>query len=125
MKTPEELTNETIGTWGEATAAAWFSKNGYKIAYPKAMNNRGWDFIIEKNGEMKRVQVKASAYYRMGRPEVCIMGGGKILDTTAFDLLFAVHMVGRARLYPAHDVPKKSVSFGVKVVTKHKYDICL
>jgi hypothetical protein len=123
--TTKPLTNEAIGQWGEHTSAAWFHKHGYRVSFPKSQNNAGYDFIVEKSGVMQRVQVKASAYYRMGRPEVCIVGGGKVLDTNGFDLLFTVHMCGKARLYPASDAPKRSVSFGGVAPKPHKHDIVL
>jgi hypothetical protein len=120
-----KLTNEKIGLYGEAKASAYFFKRGFQVLFPRSQNNYGYDFVVEKEGKLSRIQVKASAFYRMGKPEICIMGGGKTLDTSAFDFLFVIHMCGLARLYPAADAPKKSTSFNLKNPTPTKFDIVL
>lgn len=52
-------TNKDKGRAGMALGIAWFGANGYTVNIP--LNDTQWyDFIVEKNGEFKTVQCKAT-----------------------------------------------------------------
>jgi len=122
------MNNNQVGQWGEHVAAAWFIKNGYDVYFPNSISNANIDFIVEKNGEIHRIQVKASSHstsidskHKTPMPKVNVSNRG------GFDYLFAVHTCGKARLYPADACPKQTVIFslGIRKTEKNIYDIDL
>lgn len=95
---PDELTSNQLGIWGEHVAAAWFIKHGYNVLFPRSTQHRGYDFLVEKNSNASRVQVKTGANYRGNVPRVNCK-----IDKSQFDMLFVLHYSGLARLYTSSD----------------------
>lgn len=118
-----------VGQWGEHIAAAWFIRQGWNVYSPRSANNANIDFVVEKDGELYSIQVKASSSFNKGGGTtplpVVYLGRNGIPVKSGFDYLFAVHTSGKARLYPASDCPKFTVGFpaGINKSKPHPYDI--
>ncbi len=54
----KNMHTKTKGDVGELVVAAELTKNGWQVSFPYGENSR-YDLIIEKDGVMKRIQVKA------------------------------------------------------------------
>lgn len=87
----------------------WLASRGAKIAVPVGHNDH-WDLLAELAGELVRVQVKTSRFWRNHRWEVtlCTRGGNrswngvvKRLDPSRFDHLFVHVADGRRWFIPA------------------------
>jgi hypothetical protein len=101
------------GDRGEQLAALWFEARGVAVFVPRFHNPRDFDFIVDWDDGVGRVQVKTSTQFRNGRWEVtlCTRGGNrswnglvKRLDPTRYEYLFVVVGDGRQWLIPAPDV---------------------
>jgi len=77
-------------------AINFFMKNGYEVCLPVG-DKRDYDFVVEKDGKLEKVQVKYAGLY--GRSKTCKVGlritGGnqsysysKKYTKDAFDILF-------------------------------------
>lgn len=53
------------GLLTEYEAAAWYTQNGYTVCWPM-FSQSPYDFIVEKDGCLKRVQVKTPTWSRSG-----------------------------------------------------------
>ena len=120
------MNNLQVGQWGEHVAAAWFIKKGYDVYWPKSSANKSVDFIVEKDGETHRVQVKASTYMESGRTNRTPRPSVHVRNKGGFDYLFAIHVCGKARLYPVDALPKAKIVFPLgtgRPITKNIYDV--
>ena len=58
-------TNKEKANFGLRMAIAYFSTNGYTVSIP-LNDTQDYDLIVEKNGILQRVQVKATGYIGKG-----------------------------------------------------------
>ncbi len=89
-------------------AISYFIVSGYEVSLPIG-DKRDYDLIIEKNGELSRVQVKHGGLYQ-GRTKcrvaLRVMGGNqsfyytKRYDSNAFEFLFVYTAKGEKFLIP-------------------------
>ena len=93
-------------------AINYFMLNGYEVCLPIG-DKRNWDIIVEKDDNIKRVQVKfAGLYSRDGKCKagLRITGGNQSYFTTKkysqndFDLLFIYSAKGNKYCLPWKDV---------------------
>lgn len=99
------------GDLGVSAAIFHFQMNGVAVSIPFGDSQR-YDLIADKDGELKRVQVKTSAYMRNGSYEVGVKtcGGNrsgqsvKKLDKNDYDILFVLTSDGSVYEIPADDV---------------------
>ncbi len=90
-------TNKEKGNAGLGIAIAYFSGNGYTVSIP-LNDTQDYDFVIEKEGIFKSVQVKASGCRRAnGNYQVALKSCGgtkgttyKTVVDTNIDILFIV-----------------------------------
>lgn len=90
-------TNKQKGNAGLGIAIAYFSANGYTVSIP-LNDTQDYDIIIEKNGMLQKVQVKATACKRKnGNYQVALKSCGgtngktyKTIIDTNIDILFIV-----------------------------------
>lgn len=80
----EKLNPSTIGGISELKVACELLSKGYELFRP-LVDNASCDFIILKNGEMRRVEVKTAHHKTNG--EIQRPSG---LDPTRFDILACV-----------------------------------
>jgi hypothetical protein len=101
------------GDRGEQLAALWFEARGVAVFAPRFHNPRDFDFIVEWDERVQRVQVKTTTQFRNGRWEVsvCTRGGNrswsgvvKHLDPSRYEYLFVVVADGRQWLIPSAEV---------------------
>ena len=97
------------GDLGELSAMEWLASVGASIYIPLG-HSPDYDLIAELQGELIRVQVKTSAYFRGGRWEVrvCTRGGNrswdgvaKKLDASRCDYVFVLVRDGRCWFIPS------------------------
>ncbi len=103
------MTRREQGDLGELSAMEWFAGRGAKICVPLG-HSPDWDFVVELDGELLRVQVKTSTFRRKGRWEVaiCTRGGNqswsglvKRFGAAGCDYLFVVAGDGRRWCIPS------------------------
>ncbi len=91
----------------------WFAERGATIFTPLFHTSPHFDFIVEWEGRVQRIQVKTSSVLRNGRWDitVCTRGGNqswsglvKRLNPSQYDWLFVVVGDGRRWLIPAAEV---------------------
>ena len=108
-------TNKEKGNTGLGMAIAYFSSNGYTVSIP-LNDTQDYDIIVEKNGLLKTVQVKATGCKRKnGNYQVALKscGGttGKTYKTfldTNVDILFIVTKDMSMYSIPKSEVQNKS-----------------
>jgi PD-(D/E)XK endonuclease len=90
----------------------WLVDQGASVAIPIG-HSPHWDLVADLDGNVLRVQVKTSAYWRNGRWEiaVCTKGGNqswnglvKQLDSARYDYLFVHVADGRRWFIPSSEV---------------------
>ena len=54
-------TKRNIGNAGLSMAIAYFGSNGYTVSIP-LNDTQDYDLVVDFNGELKKIQVKASGY---------------------------------------------------------------
>lgn len=88
------------GVTAEFLAKVYFTIDGWVILIPDS-HETSYDFVIEKNGEFRRVQVKTASVYgdliRVRNKH----GQNRTYDQNAYDILVGV-WVERKRLYLFH-----------------------
>ena len=109
--TTHHMNTKDFGTLGEIKAMAYYAELGYEILVPMG-DRRKYDFVIEKDGELIRVQVKcttvkevdlrttggrkvktAKKYVEGDFDELCVV---KIIDgVTSFFVFDGAEMAGR------------------------------
>ena len=60
------LSNHRTGMATEYQAAAYYTSQGYTVCWPKESQSP-YDFIVEKDGTFKRVQVKTPSWILSGK----------------------------------------------------------
>lgn len=108
-------TNKEKGNTGLGMAIAYYSSNGYTVSIP-LNDTQDYDIIVEKNGLLKTVQVKATGCKRKnGNYQVALKscGGtnGKTYKTfldTNVDILFIVTKDMSMYSIPKSEVQNKS-----------------
>ncbi len=92
-------------------AISHFISRGYEVCLPIG-NKRDYDFVIEKNGLLEKVQVKFAGLYKDGQCKVGLritggnqsFGYSKKYKDDAFDLLFVFTQKGDKYVIPWKDV---------------------
>ena len=108
-------TNKEKGNSGLGMAIAYFTTNGYIVSIP-LNDTQDYDLIIEKNGELKTVQVKAtgcktaSGTYQVALKSCGGTNGGtyKTLIETKIDFLFVLNEDLEMYLIPKDKILNKS-----------------
>ena len=103
--------NKNIGNSSLGVAIAYFSCNGYTVSIP-LNDTQDYDLIVEKQGELYRVQVKGTSFktkYGIYQVSLKSSGGtkGKIYKTvcsTDVELLFVVTKDLDKYLIPVCDI---------------------
>lgn len=100
-------TTKNIGRAGLALAIAYFGANGYSVSIP--LNDTQWyDLIIEKDGELKTVQCKATGS-KDGRIDFRNIGYNGVYDIATnhpIDYLFCLNQNKTLFNIPTKDIPK-------------------
>lgn len=99
------------GDVGLAAAIFWFAKSGYTVCVPLA-DSQDYDLIVERDGQMARVQVRTTTHLKRGAYYVNlrVTGGNrsgstvKFFDRTRVDYLFAADGGGGQHLIPADQI---------------------
>ena len=100
------------GDLGEAAAMVWLASRGASIYIPVG-HSPNYDVVAEVEGELVRVQVKTSTFFRKDRWEVrlCTSGGNqswngvvKRLDPSRCDYVFVLVGDGRCWFIPSDAV---------------------
>ena len=68
-------TNKEKGNSGLGIAIAYYATNGYTVSIP-LNDTQDYDLIVEKNNQLKRVQVKATSCMRNGNYQVALKSCG-------------------------------------------------
>ena len=98
-------------------AICHFISLGYEVCLPIG-DKRDYDFVIEKNGQLQKVQVKFAGLYNDGQCKVAlrVMGGNQSYgyarkySDTSFDLLFVYSGKGEKYLLPWKEiVPRNQI----------------
>lgn len=92
-------------------AISYFISQGYEVCLPIG-DKRDYDFVVEKAGQLEKVQVKFAGLYKSGECKIGlrITGGNqsytysKKYDDTAFDWLFVHSEKGNQYLIPWKDI---------------------
>ena len=94
----------------------YFASKGARICIPVG-HSPDWDFLAVVGGEFRRVQVKTTRCFRLGRWEVSLAtrggnqswsGVSKTLDPCRFDYLFVLVADGRSWLIPSEFLESRS-----------------
>ena len=108
------------GDLGERAAAIWLLSTGANVAYPFG-HSPDWDLVAEINGQLHRVQVKTSRYFRLDRWSVQLSthGGNRSWNGTVkrfhasrCDYLFVLAGDGRQWFIPASEVGGCGINLG-------------
>lgn len=101
-----------VGAASEHLAASYYLALNYKVFWPAAAN--GWaDFIIEKEGEYQRVQVKTATWNRASPPHKYLQCRTRFTNkydeepSIAYDILFVVADIGMWAI-PTSELGKSS-----------------
>jgi hypothetical protein len=118
------------GDIAAANAIAYFMTNGYEVCLPIG-DKRPYDLIVEKEGDVWRVQVKYAGWYNGDdkyKAALRTMGGNqsyysakKYLDTD-FDLLFVYVANGRKFVIPWKDLSIRN-SLAIEASKYAKYEV--
>lgn len=108
-------TNKEKGNSGLGMAIAYFSTKGYTVSIP-LNDTQDYDLIIEKNGELKTVQVKATGCKRKnGIYQVALKSCGgtngrtyKTIVDTNIDYLFILNQGKEMYLIPKNEIKNKA-----------------
>ena len=108
-------TNKEKGNSGLGMAIAYFSTNGYVVSIP-LNDTQDYDLVVEKNGELKTVQVKSTACKTIsGTYQVALKSCGgtngityKTLVDTNVDFLFILNEKLEMYLIPKNEMHNKS-----------------
>ena len=123
-------TNKEKGNAGLGLAIAYFSGNGYTVSIP-LNDTQDYDIIIEKDGILKTVQVKASGCTRAnGNYQVALKscGGTKgttyktVIDTN-IDILFIVTKDMNMYCIPKLEIKNRSTINLCKKYEKYKVEL--
>jgi hypothetical protein len=112
------------GDAGLGQAIAYFTMKGYDLALPLT-DSADWDFIVEMEDGLKRIQVKTSSQLTTAgaeRFEASVKGGNKsfstakTIDNQNWDLIFLHHLVtGKQALIPKEALTTKNqINLGKK-----------
>ena len=112
------------GDAGLGQAIAYFTMKGYDLALPLT-DSADWDFIVEMEDGLKRVQVKTSSQLNTNgteRFEASVKGGNqsfttaKTINDQNWDLIFLHHIVtGKQALIPKEALTTKNqINLGTK-----------
>jgi PD-(D/E)XK endonuclease len=129
VHTPVALPDQTFANFGleaEYLAAAWFVSRGFRVSLAGA--GLAYDLIVDRRGELQRVQVKSTTSVPFASGNVVIRlsrlspsrGAGinrrvQCYEPTDFDLFFVLTGEGHVFLIPLRDVVKsKSLMVGPK-----------
>ena len=96
-------------------AIAYYTKNEYEVLLPIG-DKRHYDFVIEKNGVLQKVQVKYAGMYASGICKVGlrITGGNQKINYSrkyaneSFDVLFVYSQKGEAYHIPWNEVSARN-----------------
>jgi len=108
-------TNKQKGNSGLGMAIAYFSTNGYIVSVP-LNDTQDYDLVVEKDGILQRVQVKATGCIgKGGNYQVALKscGGTKwrtyktVIDTNV-ELVFALTAKREMYLFPKDEIPNSS-----------------
>ena len=108
-------TNKEKGNSGLGMAIAYFTTNGYVVAIP-LNDTQDYDLIIEKDGEIKTVQVKSTGCKTKNRIyQVALQSCGgtngktyKTLIETKVDFLFVLNEKLEMYLIPKNKIRNKA-----------------
>lgn len=112
------------GDIGEARAVYEYTRLGWVVCTPLC-DSAKYDLIIERDGEIKRVQVKTSSYSRDGKYEVHLatLGGNQSYKTSRnrkdgdYDELFVLVDSGDCWMVPADLLKRTKVT-----ISSSKFD---
>lgn len=108
-------TNKEKGNTGLGMAIAYFSCNGYTVSIP-LNDTQDYDLVVEKNGVLQTVQVKASGCKRKnGNYQVALKSCGgtkgktyKTVIETNVDIIFIVTENMDMYMIPRENIKNKS-----------------
>jgi len=122
--------NKERGNAGLAIAIAYFGANGYTVSVP-LNDTQDYDLIVEINGELQKVQIKATGYKTNGNYTVNLKSAGgtkgtiyKRVNETKVDLLFVLCENMDMYLIPKEEFLKYSSSMSLNESRK-KYKVYL
>ena len=123
--------NKNIGNAGLSVAIAYFGANGHAVSIPLT-DTQEYDLVVELDGELKRVQVKATNFKRTcgtytlslqtsaGIPRRVV----KTVKDTNVDLLFCLCGDGSTYLIPREDIASRTtLSLGPETGKYAKYRV--
>lgn len=123
-------TNKEKGNSGLGMAIAYFSTNGYTVSIP-LNDTQDYDLIIEKNGKLKSVQVKATGCKRKnGTYQVALKSCGgtagsmyKTIIDTKVDYLFILNKEKEMYLIPKEEIKNRTTLNLCKKYQEYKIKI--
>lgn len=111
------------GDVGLARAIAWFSQNGYTVSVPLT-DSQDYDLVVERNGDLLRVQVKTTKFKDGKYYQVALQTRGgnqswsgtiKTFIDTEVELLYIVCDNGTEYMIPAREITSRnSLNLGEK-----------
>lgn len=123
-------TNKEKGNSGLGMAIAYYSCNGYIVSVP-LNDTQDYDLIVDKEGVISRVQVKATnCKTKRGTFQVALKSCGgtkgktyKTVVETDIDIIFMVTGDGKMYLIPKEEIRNKST---LNICEKYKrYEVIL
>lgn len=108
----KNLNTKKQGDAGLGVAVGWFAATGYTVAIPLT-DSQPYDLIVDRDGRLRRVQVKTTTYRPKGAFAVSLTvkggnrsGTGKIkkLDPSTVDDVFVLTGDGKMYLIPVEHV---------------------
>lgn len=125
------INTKTQGNIGMSVAIAYYTVSGYNVSIPLT-DNQKYDFIIEKENMLFKVQVKTSSYktrYGVYNVGLKTCGGNKsgntlkYLDKTKIDFLFVLCDDGSCYNIPSHEITSSGGTLNMgKLMNKFKVD---
>lgn len=109
------MNTKTKGDLAIGQAIGYFMSNNYEVCLPIG-DKREYDFVVEKNGLLEKVQVKFAGLYKEGICKVAlrVMGGNQSYGYArkykddSFDLLFVYSARGKRYLLPWKKVTNRN-----------------
>lgn len=114
------MNTKAQGDVGVAMAIAYYTQQGYPVSIPMGDNTR-YDLIVEVNGELKKIQCKASKYKPKGQYIIALRTSGgnksgttiKKINKEDADFVFAYTFDGGWYEFPQSEfVNKATITVG-------------
>lgn len=107
-------TNKEKGNTGLGMAIAYYTSQGYTVSIP-LNDTQDYDLIVDKNDELKRVQVKATSCKNRGTYQVALKSCGgtkgstyKTIIDTKIEEVFIFTGDGEMYIIPKEKITNKS-----------------